>query len=107
ADLNEAAGEEIATQLGGTARFTKTDITDSADVQSAIDLARDQFGALHGAIHCAGILAAARIVGKEKPHDLAMFQKVIHVNVVGTFNVLRLAAAAMVDNPPNQDGERG
>jgi len=75
--------------------------------QAAIDASTSHFGALHGLINCAGILGAARIVGREGPHDLALFQRVIQVNLIGTFNMLRLAAAAMSKNEPNAEGERG
>ncbi len=107
ADLNEAAGQAVVTESGKATRFIKTDVTNAADAQVAVDLALKEFGALHGLIQCAGILGAARIVGKEGPHDLALFEKVIRINLIGTFNVLRLAAAAMQINTPNESGERG
>ena len=107
ADLNSAAGESLAAELGAQAVFKKTDVTSAESGQAAVDLATSQFGALHGLVNCAGILGAARIVGKEGPHDLELFRKVIEVNLVGTFNMLRLAAAAISPNQPNADGERG
>ena len=88
-------------------RFSTTDVTDPANVQSAIDEAIASFSGLHGVIHCAGILGAARIVGKQGPHDLGLFRRVVEVNLIGTFNVLRLAAAAMSNQPSGDDGERG
>jgi NAD(P)-dependent dehydrogenase (short-subunit alcohol dehydrogenase family) len=107
ADLQAAAGETLANELGKQAAFVATDVTSEASAQSAIDAAVRGFGGLHGLVNCAGILGAARIVGREGPHDLALFQKVIQVNLVGTFNMLRLAAAAMSKNQPTDDGERG
>jgi NAD(P)-dependent dehydrogenase (short-subunit alcohol dehydrogenase family) len=107
ADLNVAAGEALAIQLGAQAVFAHADVTSAASGQAAVDLARAQFGPLHGLVHCAGILGAARIVGKDGPHDLELFRKVVDVNLVGTFNMLRLAAAAMSTSQPNAEGERG
>jgi NAD(P)-dependent dehydrogenase (short-subunit alcohol dehydrogenase family) len=107
ADQNAAAGEALATELGPRATFAPTDVTSAESAQAAVDTAIRQFGALHGLVSCAGILGAARIVGREGPHDLVFFEKVIRVNLIGTFNVLRLAAAAMSLNSPNAEGERG
>lgn len=107
ADLNAAAGAALAGELGVASLFAKTDVTDEAQVRAAIDAAVARFGRLDGAINCAGILGAARIVGKTGPHDLQLFSRIIQVNLIGTFNVLRLAAAAMAGNPPGDDGERG
>lgn len=107
ADLNDAAGESLAKELGPRARFVLTDVTSAESGQAAIDLSIEQFGGLHGLVNCAGILGASRIVRREGPHDLELFQKVIAVNLVGTFNMLRLAAAAMVKNDPDSGGERG
>ncbi|HEV2973043.1 MAG TPA: SDR family NAD(P)-dependent oxidoreductase [Pirellulales bacterium] len=107
ADLNEPAGERVAGELGASARFAKTDVTDEAQVSAAIEVAVSSFGRLDGAVSCAGILGAARIVGKSRPHDLQLFSRIVQVNLIGTFNVLRLAAAAMAANPPAADGERG
>ena len=77
------------------------------DVQRAIQLAIETYGGLHGVIHCAGLATAQRTVDKEGPLPLEAFERVIHVNLVGTFNVVRLVAAAMVHNTPDADGERG
>jgi NAD(P)-dependent dehydrogenase (short-subunit alcohol dehydrogenase family) len=107
ADLNEAAGAAICGELGTAARFAKTDVTDADSVQAAIGVATTQFGRLDGVINCAGIVGASRLVGKSGPHDLALFERVVRVNLIGTFNVCRLAAAAMTTNPPNAEGERG
>jgi NAD(P)-dependent dehydrogenase (short-subunit alcohol dehydrogenase family) len=107
ADVNGALGEALAAELGGRAVFWLTDVTSPESAQAAIDTAIRRFGALHGLVNCAGILGAARIIGRDGPHDLALFQRVVQVNLVGTFNMLRLAAAAMSLNQPNEEGERG
>ncbi|MCI0359154.1 MAG: SDR family NAD(P)-dependent oxidoreductase [Planctomycetaceae bacterium] len=107
ADVNAPAGEALAGQLGSTARFAMTDVTSPESGQAAVDLAIREFGSLDGLVSCAGILGAARIIGREGPHDLALFRKVVEVNLVGTFNMLRLAATAMSVNAPNSEGERG
>lgn len=110
-DLNEDRGNALATELGDRARFAKTNVADEADVQAAIDVAVQTFGALHIAINCAGIAEARKTVGKANgiygPHSLAAFEKTIKVNLIGTFNVIRLAAFAMEKNEPNSEGERG
>jgi len=106
-DLNAAVGEVLAAELGQRAMFIATDVTSPESAQAAVNLAVQRLGPLQGLVNCAGILGAARIVGRDGPHDLGLFQKVIHVNLVGTFNMLRLAAAAMAKNEPNADGERG
>jgi NAD(P)-dependent dehydrogenase (short-subunit alcohol dehydrogenase family) len=82
-------------------------VTREDDVQRAIDAAQQSLGPLSGVVQCAGILGASRIAGKQGPHDLALFRKVVEVNLVGTFNVLRLAAATMSAHAPNSEGERG
>src|SRR5262245_30770386 len=105
-DLNAAVGEVLAAELGQRAMFIATDVTSPESAQAAVNLAVQRLGPLQGLVNCAGILGAARIVGRDGPHDLGLFQKVIHVNLVGTFNMLRLAAAAMAKNEPNADGER-
>lgn len=112
ADVNDAAGSALAAELGPATCFVHCDVTQEADVQSAIAAATDEFDRLDGAINCAGILGAARIIGREGPHDLALFRRVVEINLIGTFNLLRLAAAAMTGNAPRGsdvkgDGERG
>jgi NAD(P)-dependent dehydrogenase (short-subunit alcohol dehydrogenase family) len=108
ADLNETAGSALCGEIGDVARFAKTDVTDPQQVQAAIGVANSQFGRLDGAIHCAGVIGAARLVGKNGPHDLALFERVVRVNLVGTFNMARLVAATMTTNSPaGDDGERG
>jgi NAD(P)-dependent dehydrogenase (short-subunit alcohol dehydrogenase family) len=83
------------------------DVTDEHSVQRAIEAAFAAFGSLSGAMHCAGIVGAARIVGRDGPHSLEMFKRVLDVNLIGTFNVMRLAAAAMAVNQADAEGERG
>ncbi|MCC7463795.1 MAG: 3-hydroxyacyl-CoA dehydrogenase [Gammaproteobacteria bacterium] len=107
ADLAEPAGQSLAAGLGERARFVRTDVASEADGRAAVELARSAFGALHGLVNCAGIGPAERVLGREAPHRLESFIRCIHVNLVGTFNMLRLAAAAMAGNAPGEDGERG
>ncbi len=106
-DRDAEAGERAAASIGRSACFVAADVTDTACVQRAVDAAVEKFGGLWGAVNCAGILAAARVLGRDGPHDLELFTRVVQVNLVGTFNVVRLAAFAMVRNTPNAEGERG
>jgi NAD(P)-dependent dehydrogenase (short-subunit alcohol dehydrogenase family) len=92
---------------GDIDRFVETDVTDEASVRRAIEEALQSFGGLHGAINCAGIASAEKVLGREGPHSLDSFAKVVQVNLVGTFNVVRLAAEVMVNNEPAASGERG
>jgi NAD(P)-dependent dehydrogenase (short-subunit alcohol dehydrogenase family) len=101
ADLNEERGEALAAELGAT--FAKADVTDEAQVEAAVDAA----GELRLAVSCAGIGWAERTVGRDGPAALDPFETVVRVNLIGTFNVLRLAAAAMAGNEPDEGGERG
>ncbi|MBL9093803.1 MAG: SDR family NAD(P)-dependent oxidoreductase [Planctomycetaceae bacterium] len=105
-DRDEAAGQSLAGELGAAAKFLAGDVTDESALRAAIGAATAA-APLAGVVCCAGIAPAARIVGREGPHDLALFEKVLRVNVVGTFNALRLAAAAISTNAPTADGERG
>ena len=106
ADVN-AAGEAFAKSLGAQARFAKTDVTDEAQTQAAVDLCVSSFGAIHGAVNCAGIAPGERVVGKTGPHALASFERAIRINLVGTFNVIRLVAHRMSTQQPLATGERG
>lgn len=106
-DLNAPAGQALATELGDAARFALADVSDAAEVERAVKITTEAFGALHICVNCAGIGSPQKIVGKEGPADLAKFTKVIQVNLIGTFNVARLAAWAISQNQPNADGERG
>jgi len=107
ADVNDAAGNDVAARLGPAARFVRTDVTRDADVQQAINTAIEDFGPLTGLVNAAGIGPAARVVGRDGPMPLDQFARVIQINLIGTFNVIRLAAAAMQNNQPQPSGERG
>lgn len=106
-DINEQLGQHAEGILGHNALFIHCDITSEEQVQNAVNLAKSQFGSLHGIINCAGVGPAKRVVGKEGPHALEAFQKVVQVNLFGTFNTLRLVANEMQHNDWNVDGERG
>jgi NAD(P)-dependent dehydrogenase (short-subunit alcohol dehydrogenase family) len=110
-DLNTERGEALAAELGERSRFIRTNVAEEADVQAAVDLAVSAFGGVNVAVNCAGIAEARKTIGKVGgvygPHSLEVFRKVITVNLLGTFNVIRLAAFAMEQNTPNQEGERG
>ena len=106
-DLNDEKGRAKASQLGNAVRFVKGDVTAEADVVNAVDTATHDFGQLDGVVNAAGIPAAERVLGREGVLPLERFARVIHVNLIGTFNVIRLAAAAMDRNTPNAAGERG
>jgi NAD(P)-dependent dehydrogenase (short-subunit alcohol dehydrogenase family) len=101
------SGEALAAKLGKQARFVRTDVTDEQQGKAAVELALSAFGALHGLINCAGIAIGEKTIGKEGPHALASFTRVIAVNLIGTFNMIRLAADAMAKQAPNAAGERG
>ena len=107
ADVDEEAGEQMASQIGSGAEFVRTDVTDEESVQDALDSVVEIFGSLDGVVNCAGIGPAARVVGKKGVHDLGLFTKTVEINLVGTFNVIRLAAVKLVENEPDEDGERG
>ncbi len=104
ADLNEAAGTALAQELDG--RFVRCDVTSEADGQAVVEAATS-LGTLRGLVNCAGIATASRTVGKTGPHPLDQFARVININLIGTFNMIRLAATAMAGNTPNAGGERG
>ncbi len=107
-DLPRSKGAELAAQLGARARFLAGDVTDEAEVALALDAAIGAFGPLRGLVNCAGIGSAARTVGKDAaPFPLDAFRRTIEVNLIGTFNVIRLAAARIVGNQPDAGGERG
>jgi NAD(P)-dependent dehydrogenase (short-subunit alcohol dehydrogenase family) len=107
ADVNAAGAQAVERELGGAAVFVHADVCDESQVKAAVEAARKRFGALHGAVNCAGVAPAERVLGKTGPHALATFQRVININLIGTFNVIRLAAEAIAQNEPAQDGERG
>jgi NAD(P)-dependent dehydrogenase (short-subunit alcohol dehydrogenase family) len=110
ADQNSDAGIALSTEhshTGLSTLFVKTDVTDEESMRAAVRDAVETFGGLHVLINCAGIGVAERVLGKNGPHDLRSFSKVIQVNLIGTFNAIRLAAAEMTENVPNEEGERG
>src|SRR5829696_2897352 len=107
ADVDEEAGEELAADIGDGARFARADVTDEESTRKALDTARDAFGGLHGLVNCAGIGPAEKVVGKRGTHSLDSFVKAVQINLVGTFNPIRLAAPIMMENEPTEDGERG
>jgi NAD(P)-dependent dehydrogenase (short-subunit alcohol dehydrogenase family) len=109
--LEESGANVVVADLkgeGGNSRFVETDVTDEASVRGAVGTALEHFGGLHGAINCAGVASAEKTLGRKGPHSLGSFEKVVQVNLIGTFNVVRLAAEAMAKNEPTEaDGERG
>ena len=107
ADMQADAGQKFAKELGAVARFVKTDVTAEAAAKGAVDLALKEFGGLHVLVNCAGVAIGEKTIGKEGPHQLASFTRVITVNLIGTFNMIRLAADAMAKAGPNAAGERG
>jgi NAD(P)-dependent dehydrogenase (short-subunit alcohol dehydrogenase family) len=109
--LAESGANVVVADLKGeglpeNVRFVETDVTDNRSVQAAVDAALE-FGGLHGAINCAGVAIAEKVVGREGPHPLDAFDWVVRINLIGTFNVIRLAAEAMAGNEPTEGGERG
>ncbi len=106
ADVQADKGEALARELGAAARFVRCDVTREEDARSAVSAAQS-LGALRGLVNCAGIAIAEKTVGKEGPHALAAFARVIGINLIGTFNMIRVAADAMSKLDPTADGERG
>jgi len=106
-DVNAGAGAEMAAELGPKAHFVQTDVASESDVKRAVAAATECFGGVHGAVNAAGIAIAEKVLGKAGPHPLESFERTIRVNLVGTFNVIRLAAAAMAAGEPTETGERG
>ena len=106
-DLNREAGEKVAAELGANARFVETDVASESSAVNAVQAAISAFGAIHGLVNCAGVAPAEKVVGKEGPHKLESFTRTININLIGTFNMLRLAAEAMLKNEPDEGGERG
>ena len=107
ADVNVDAAQRVADAIGKQARAVACDVTDSAAVAQAVAICREAFRGLNGAINCAGIGPPSRVLGKTGPHDLEHFRVVVTVNLIGTFNVIRLAAEQMAKGEPNAEGERG
>ncbi|MBB3657894.1 NAD(P)-dependent dehydrogenase (short-subunit alcohol dehydrogenase family) [Rhizobium sp. BK650] len=107
ADLNLDAGEAIARELGQDTRFIKADVTDEQDGAAVIAAAINAFGPLRGLVNCAGVAPAEKVVGRDGPHRLESFARTISINLIGTFNMIRLAAAAIQTAEPDAEGERG
>jgi NAD(P)-dependent dehydrogenase (short-subunit alcohol dehydrogenase family) len=106
-DLNEERGQALAQELGDAARYVRADVSREEDMQKAVQTAVETFGALNILVNCAGVARALKTVGKDGPHPLDQFELVVRVNLIGTFNSIRLSAAAMMKNNPNNEGERG
>jgi NAD(P)-dependent dehydrogenase (short-subunit alcohol dehydrogenase family) len=106
-DLNAEAGSALAAEFGNNGLFVQTDVTKSEDIQGALTQVQERFGGLHIVVNCAGIATAERVIGRQGPLPLERFERVIQVNLIGTFNVIRLAAGLMMQNTPNAEGERG
>ena len=104
-DRDTTRGAEVAREIGGY--FVETDVTDETSVQQAIAFAKSKMGKITAAVNCAGIALAIKTLGRDGPHDLAAFQRTIDINLIGSFNVARLAAEAMAENTPEPDGARG
>jgi NAD(P)-dependent dehydrogenase (short-subunit alcohol dehydrogenase family) len=107
ADLNAKALAVQLDKLGASARGMVTDVSQESSAQAAVDACIEAFGALHGLVNCAGVVGAQKILGKEGPHDLDSFRRVIDVNLIGSFNLLRLASAAISNGAADEGGERG
>ena len=107
ADLKEAEGQALASELGRAVRFVKTDVADDASATATVAAAVAAYGGLQGLVGCAGIVHGEKVVGKEGPHSLAGFARTISINLVGMFNMIRVAADAMSKGAPNAEGERG
>ena len=106
-DVDEEKGNRLAAELGAQAIYCRTDVTSEQSVQAAVDRTVAEFGGIHVVINCAGVGTAAKVLGKSGPMALEHFNRVVQINLVGTLNVIRLAAAKIVANTPNADGEKG
>lgn len=106
-DLNEEKGNALAKEFGDQGHFLKTDVSDEAAMQAAVDFAVNEWGGVHILVNCAGVGEAMKTVGREGAHPLDRFERVIRINLIGTFNAIRLAATAMQQQDPNESGERG
>jgi NAD(P)-dependent dehydrogenase (short-subunit alcohol dehydrogenase family) len=106
-DINAEAGQALARELGDAVRFARADVASEADAQAAVEAARAAFGRIDGLINCAGVAPGERVVGRNGPHRLDSFARAISINLIGTFNMIRLAADVMSKQAPGPDGERG
>lgn len=107
ADINADTGSATAADLGSNAHFARTDVTNEEDGAAAVNLALDAFGHLHGLVNCAGVAPGEKVLGRDGPHSLESFARAVSINLVGTFNMIRIAAAAIERETPDADGERG
>lgn len=107
ADVNRAAGEAMAETLGPQARFARCDVTSDPEGRAAVAMAQATFGRLDILANCAGVAPGEKVLGKDGPHALDSFARAIQINLIGSFNMLRLAAEAMAMNAPDEGGERG
>ena len=106
-DVDEDNGRRLVAELGEKVIFCRTDVTGEESVQAAVDRTVAEFGGIHVVINCAGVGTPAKVLGKNGPMALEHFNRVLQINLTGTMNVIRLAAAKMVENTPNADGEKG
>ena len=106
-DVDDAKGKQVAEELGNQVIYCHADVTSEESVQEAVDKTIEAFGSIHVAINCAGVGTPAKVLGKDGPMRLDFFNRVVQINLIGTVNVIRLAAAKMVGNIPNGDGEKG
>lgn len=106
-DINAEAGQQALAELGANARFVLADITREEDGRAAVAQVPEAFGALHGLVNCAGVAPAEKVLGRNGAHGLDSFRRTVEINLIGSFNLLRLAAEAMAQNTPNAGGERG
>lgn len=106
-DLNADAGQAVEAELGSAARFVRADVTKDADGVAAISATLEHFGHLHGLVNCAGVAPAEKVLGRDGPHLLENFSRTVGINLIGTFNMMRLAAEAMAREEPDVEGERG
>jgi len=107
ADLNAEAGQETVREFGSDARFVKADVTDSEEGVAVIAAALDAFGGLRGLVNCAGVAPAEKVIGRDGPHRLESFARTVSINLIGTFNMIRLAASSIQNAKPDANGERG
>ena len=106
-DINDEAGIAVEAELGGATSYVRTDVTSEQGVIDAVNLAVEHMGLINVAVNCAGIIGAGRVLGREAPMALDFFAKTIQINLIGSFNIIKAAGAAMESNPPGEDGERG
>ena len=107
ADIDEEAGGEFASGAEDGVLFVRTDVTDEGSVRAAIDAARSAFGGLNGLVNCAGVAPAIKVLGKRGVHPLDSFARAVQINLIGTFNTIRLVSRMLIDNEPDEGGERG